>query len=142
MTLYWTPLGRMVRRRMINQMMQDADMNIEQATDMVFPIDVKAESDAYEITALLPGVNSEDLDIQVVNETVSIRGEIKLDRPENDNYLLRERPSGKFNRVLNLPSTLDTEHAEAHVENGVLTLRVPKAETARPKTIKVKTSNN
>jgi HSP20 family protein len=142
MTLYWTPLGRMVRRRMINQMMQDADMNIEQATDMVFPIDVKAESDAYEITALLPGVNSEDLDIQVVNETVSIRGEIKLDRPENDNYLLRERPSGKFNRVLNLPSTLDTEHAEAHVENGILTLRVPKAETARPKTIKVKTSNN
>jgi HSP20 family protein len=135
MTLYWTPLGRMVRRRMINQMMQDADMNIEQATDMVFPIDVKAESDAYEITALLPGVNSEDLDIQVVNETVSIR-------PENDNYLLRERPSGKFNRVLNLPSTLDTEHAEAHVENGILTLRVPKAETARPKTIKVKTSNN
>lgn len=142
MTLYWTPLGRMVRNRMINHMMQDADMNVEPTTSVVFPVDVKAEPDAYEITALLPGVNTEDLDIQVVNETVAIRGELKLDRPENDSYLLRERPSGKFSRVLNLPTTLDPEHAEAHVENGILTLRVPKAETARPKVIKVTTSNN
>jgi HSP20 family protein len=142
MTLYWTPLGQMVRRRMVNQAMQEANMNVEQTTTVVFPVDVKAEQDAYEITALLPGVNSEDLDIQVENETVSIRGELKLDRPEDQSFLLRERPSGKFSRVLNLPTTLDPEHAEARVENGILTLRVPKAETARPRIIKVKTSSN
>ena len=142
MTLYWTPLGQMVRRRMINQAMQAEDMNGEQTSNLVFPIDVKAQKDAYEITALLPGVKSEDLDIQVENDAVTIRGELKLERSEADSYLLTERPSGKFSRVLNMPTALDSEHAEAHVENGILTLRVPKAETARPKTIKVTTSNN
>jgi len=52
---------------------------------------------------------------------------------------VQERPYGKFSRVLSLPTTLDSNGAEASVENGILTLRVPKAETARPKTIKVVT---
>jgi HSP20 family protein len=143
MTLYWTtPFNRMARRHMFDRMMQAADWDAEPTTQVVFPVDVKVENDAYLISALLPGVHAEDLDIQVVNETVTIRGELKVDRDEKDTYLLHERPSGKFSRVLNLPTTLEPEGAEAHVENGVLLLRVPKAETARPKSIKVKAVSN
>jgi HSP20 family protein len=77
--------------------------------------------------------------VEVLGETVTIRGEIKSEQNgEQDGYLLQERRYGKFSRTLNFPVELDGAKAEASVENGVLTLRVPKAETARPKTIKVK----
>ena len=55
------------------------------------------------------------------------------------NYLIQERPNGYFSRVVSLPTTLDPEGADASVENGVLSLRVPKAEAARPKTVKITT---
>jgi HSP20 family protein len=62
---------------------------------------------------------------------------LKVERDEKDNYLFQERPSGKFARVLDLGTALDPNGAEAHLENGVLTLKVAKAEIAKPKTIKV-----
>jgi len=142
MTFYWTPVGQIAHRRMIDRMLQNAGLDVEATTEVLFPVDVKAENDGFEITALLPGVKAEDLDIQVINETVTIQGELKVAREEKDSYVLRERPSGKFSRTLNLSTTLDPNLAEAHMDNGVLTLRVPKAETARPKMIKVTTSNN
>jgi HSP20 family protein len=136
MTLYWTtPLHRMARRHMFDRMA--AGWDAESTCEVIFPVDVKAEDEAYVISALLPGVSAEDLDIQIVNDTVTIRGEMKTTRDEKDTYLLSERPSGKFSRVLNMPVALNSNGAEAHVENGVLTLRVPKAEAAKPKTIKV-----
>lgn len=137
MTFYVsTPMARMARRNMMMNRFMDNDWPTTQA-DVFVPVDVKAEDDAFVITALLPGVKSEDLNIQIVNETVSIQGELQNEREENSSYLLKERPSGKFYRVLTLPETLDASKAEADMENGVLMLRVPKAEQARPKTIKV-----
>ena len=142
MTLYWTPINSYARRHMVERMMQHADWENEPASEVIFPVDVKAEGDNYVISALLPGVLADDLDIQVINETVTIRGELKVERNEKDVYLLRERPSGKFSRVLHLPTPLDPSGAEAHMDNGILTLQVSKAETARPKTIKVKAVSN
>lgn len=135
MTLYVTPRGMMARRRMMERMMQDFDEDVEY--EVRFPMDVRADEDAYEIKALLPGVKSDDISIQVVNETVTISGEIKNERDEKATYLLAERPGGRFNRVITLPASLDSSKAEASFEDGVLTLRVPKAEEARPKTIKI-----
>ena len=103
------------------------------------PLDVIAKDDEYVITAAVPGLKPDDLSVEVLGETVTIRGEIKSEQNgEQDGYLLQERRYGKFSRTLNFPVELDGAKAEASVENGVLTLRVPKAETARPKTIKVK----
>jgi HSP20 family protein len=103
------------------------------------PLDVIAKDDEYVITAAVPGLEPDDLSVEVLGETVTIRGEIKSEQNgEQDGYLLQERRYGKFSRTLNFPVELDGAKAEASVENGVLTLRVPKAETARPKTIKVK----
>ncbi|HEX2981674.1 MAG TPA: Hsp20/alpha crystallin family protein [Anaerolineaceae bacterium] len=138
MTLYITPVGRFARRRMENLAPETLYSN-RLDTDVVFPVDVKLEQDAFEIVALLPGVAPEDVEVQVINETVTIQGEMKDERDENARYLVVERPSGRFCRTLTLPVSLDSAHAEAKMENGVLTLRIPKAETARPKTIKVGT---
>ncbi len=135
MTLYINPVRRTARRRMLDEMMRDWDEDY--SAKITFPIDVKADSDSFTISALLPGVHPDDLDIQIVNEIVTIAGEIKINRDESENYLLTERPSGKFHRVLTLPTPLDSNKVEADLENGVLTIFVPKAEEAKPHTIKI-----
>jgi HSP20 family protein len=124
----------MIRRPWARRWMEQDEH--EQYCDVFIPVDVKAEADAYVLTAMIPGVSADDLNIQVVNETVTIQGEIKAAEEKGD-YLLRERPTGNFSRVLTLPDELDAAKAEADVTNGVLTLRIPKAEDAKPKSIKV-----
>jgi HSP20 family protein len=137
MTFYIsTPWQHMMRRRMMGH---DGESTVER--DIFFPVDVKAENDSFLITALLPGVKPEDLNVQVVNETVSIQGNIENEQDKEHDYLLQERPSGRFYRTLTLPDTLDSAKADANLTNGVLTLRIPKAEEARPKTIKVVSKN-
>ena len=103
------------------------------------PLDVLAKDDEYVITASTPGLKAEDLNVEVTGEMVTLRGEIFAPAPdEKTEWLLQERRYGKFARTLTLPVELDSAKAEAVIENGLLTLRVPKAETARPKMIKVK----
>jgi len=101
------------------------------------PMDIESREDAYVISALLPGIKPEDVDIQIEQETVTIQGEIKLEENDKTNWLLRELPRGPFSRSLELPTGLDAEKAKASFENGILTLSIPKAPEARPKTIKV-----
>jgi HSP20 family protein len=105
--------------------------------DVFFLVDVKIGEDAFEVKALLPGLKAEDVSIQVVNETITLQGEFKFEVDEKANYLLQEIPGGKFCRTINLPDVLDASKAEAEMKDGVLTIRVPKAEEAKPKTIKI-----
>lgn len=134
MTFYISPFGRR-SRRMVERML-DSDWPMVES-EVTFPVDVKAEQDAFVISALVPGLKPEDLNVQIVNETVTLQGEFKNEREESASYLIQERPSGRFCRTLTLTAPLDSVKAEANLENGILTLRVPKAEEARPKTIKV-----
>jgi len=97
-------------------------------------INVREENDAYVLSALVPGIKSDDLNIQVLEDVVRIEGEYKA---EENQYLVRELPSGSFNRTLRLPVPLDAENVEADITDGILTLRLPKAESARPKQIKI-----
>jgi len=135
MTVYINPIRRIPRRRFIEEMMQDWDEDY--ANKLTFPVDVIADNDSFTINALLPGINADDLDIQIVNEIVTISGEIKADREEGATYLLAERPSGRFHRVITLPTPLNPAKVVAKLENGVLTLEIPKAEEAKPRSIKV-----
>jgi HSP20 family protein len=108
---------------------------------ITFPVDVQAEKEAYVLSAYLPGMKSEDLNINVINDTVTITGEVKDEKTtEETNVLLKEWRNGQFSRSLTLPDELDAAKEEASLKDGVLTLRLPKAETALPKAIKV-TSN-
>jgi HSP20 family protein len=136
MTLYITPNRRALRRRTFGPDFSWPDVFDSQ---VYFPVDVKAEPEAFVITALLPGLKPDEINIQIVDETVSIQGEFKGEAEANDSYLIKERPAGSFNRVITLPDPLDADRAEASFDQGVLTLRVPKAESARPKTIKINT---
>ncbi len=100
------------------------------------PIDVYTTPEEVVIIASIPGVNPEDVEITLEGETLTIRGE--LPRPYEDvNYILRERPYGKFIRTLTLNVPVNADAAEATFHNGVLSLRIPKADAVRPKTIKV-----
>jgi len=136
MTLCGTPARRAHRRYMVDDIMRDWDENY--TSELTFPIDVGTDNEAFTIKALLPGIKPEDLDIQIVNEIVTISGEFKADHEEGATYLLAEIPGGKFHRAITLPIPLNAADVEASLENGILTLTIPKAEEAKPRTIKVK----
>lgn len=102
------------------------------------PLDVHARDDEFVISAPVPGLKAEDLKIQILEDVVTLRADIDDQASESEATLLREIPQGGFERSLRLPAPLDAQHAEAKIENGLLTLRIPKAEEARPKTIQVK----
>jgi HSP20 family protein len=97
-------------------------------------VDVRDEDDTYVINALTPGLKADDLNIQILEDVVTIEGEFKSDEQE---YLLSELPHGSFRRTLRLPVAVEADKADAKITDGVLTLRLPKAESALPKTIKV-----
>jgi len=88
------------------------------------------------IRAELPGVKPEDFKVTVEGRRLTLTGERKPEGPEA-NYHRRERPIGKFSRVFQLPEDLDVDHAEAKLTNGVLTLRLPRAASARARQITV-----
>lgn len=135
MTLYFTNPPRFIRRPWAHRWMEPEVQ--ESRSDLMIPVDIRVDDDGYFLTALIPGVTAEELNIQIVNETVSIQGEMRNTRNENDRFLLSELPSGQFTRVLTLPDELDATKAEADIAHGILTLRIPKAEDAKPKSIKV-----
>lgn len=138
MTVYIrTPYGRFPRYRRAANFPDNWELEDSQ---VFFPVDVREKDDDFIITAMLPGLKPEDVEIQIVNETVSLKGEFKNDFEEGANYLLQERPSGKFFRSIAMSDIMDASKAEAQMENGILTLRIPKAEAAKPKTIKVTTT--
>jgi HSP20 family protein len=97
-------------------------------------VNIREEDDAYILSALVPGLKAEDLNIQVLEDVLRIEGEYKLNESE---YLLQELPHGSFKRTLRLPTIVDADHVEAKITDGVLTLKLPKAESARPKKINI-----
>lgn len=91
------------------------------------------------VEASLPGVKPEDLDIQIVGDVLTIRGEVKREHEtKKENYIHCERVFGSFQRSLRLPVPVVAESAKAEAEHGVVTLRLPKAEQVQPKSIRVK----
>jgi len=106
----------------------------------VFPlINISEDKDNYYVRAELPGVKAEDLDISVTADSLVITGERKIPEEENVNYHRREREAGKFSRVIALPGQINPEKVEAKCKNGILTVVLPKAETAKTRQVTIKT---
>ena len=139
MTIYISPYRRMAAmREAMNRMFEDGiGETASHEREMMLAVDVVADDEAYEIVALVPGLEADDVNIEVLNNTVTLRGEFKSTAEEDDKFLVDELPAGRFSRVVTLPTALDPSKAEASVKNGVLHLRIPKAEAHRPKSIKV-----
>lgn len=106
-------------------------------SDIHVPLDVIAEDGAYLIEMIVPGLEPDDVEIEIVEKTVSVQGEFKAADADVD-FLRKERPSGKFRRVIRLPKLLDMEKSEANLQKGILSLRIPVAQEALPKTIQIK----
>lgn len=139
MTMYISPYRRMARMRDAMNRLLEENLADQESVDreMMLAVDVQAEDEAFVIKALVPGLDADDVDVEILNNTVTIRGEFKEGEGDDVKYLTCELPSGRFSRVITLPVALDPAKAEAALKNGVFTLRVPKAEAHRPKIIKV-----
>lgn len=106
--------------------------------DGYFPVDLFENGDEVVLKASLPGVKPEDIDIQVTGDHLTLKAESKDETEEKgQNWYRRERRSGTFVRQFQLPTEVDSAKANASFEDGVLRLTLPKAETVKPKTIKV-----
>ena len=134
-----SPFGELERmRRQMDRLYEDVMTPHRQPQAGVFPlINLTEDKDRYYVRAELPGVNGNDLDIQVTGKNLSISGERKISAEENAKYHRREREAGTFSRIIGLPGEVNTDKVEAKMENGILTIAVPKAEIAKPKQITV-----
>jgi HSP20 family protein len=91
------------------------------------------------VETALPGIDPGDVDVSITGNTLIIEGETKAEKEvEEGNYIYRERRFGAYSRSLTLPVGVKADKAEAEYENGVLKLRLPKVEEAKPKAIQVK----
>jgi HSP20 family protein len=98
--------------------------------------------DRYILSAQLPGVAPEDVDLSITGETLTMNGDRK--RPEgvsDEGYRRQERPFGRWTRTVTLPDRVESGNVSASFAQGVLTVTIPKAESARPRHIAVATTN-
>jgi HSP20 family protein len=103
-----------------------------------FPlINVFNDGDDFVVVAELPGVKKEDLDIQVRGDNVRIHGKKMVTYEENASVHRRERAAGEFDRTITLPDQIDAAKVGAEYRDGVLTLRLPRAESAKPRTVTI-----
>jgi HSP20 family protein len=102
------------------------------------PMDVYATDDDFVLEANLPGVKPEEVDITVEGNTLTVSGETQSSRKEDEGAtILQEIRRGRFTRTVTLPAGLEPDKAKATFEDGVLTLRIPKAEQVKPRQIKI-----
>jgi HSP20 family protein len=102
------------------------------------PLDLMETDDAYVVKASLPGVKPDDVDISVHRNVLSITGETRGEEERGEGRIHhRERWFGRFRRQVSLPGDVDANACDASFEDGVLTIRLPKTEEARPKRISV-----
>ncbi len=103
-------------------------------------INIREDADNYYLEALLPGVDVQHLDMNVVGGTLTLSGERKEDEGEGRTWHRRERGAGKFLRTIELPMEIDANKVNAEYRNGVLRVTLPKAEAVKPKRIAIKAS--
>ena len=106
------------------------------------PVNMWEDKDTVHVVARVPGLEANDLDIQLTGETLSIRGRFESDAEREESkdwcWYSNELWYGPFERTITLPTQVQTDKIDAMFKNGVLHLSVPKAEEVKPKTIKVK----
>lgn len=102
------------------------------------PLDVIEDADGYSVLAVLPGVAPESIEVRLAGQALSIAGELRLpELAEGSRYRLRELAGGRFERSLRLAYPVDADAVQANYSHGLLSLRLPKAESSKPRRIAV-----
>ena len=122
---------------------------LERATDRFFrdvptrrrpsypPLELEDKGDNLVITAELPGVDKEEVELTVLKDTLTIAGEKKLPAENDTKYIRHERAYGTFRKLVNLPYSVAQDNIKASYKDGVLTITLPKADEAKPRQIDV-----
>ena len=150
----WDPWGDIVTlREAMNNLLEESFVSRGRPGDPVAPspttagavglaLDVREMGDAFEVTASVPGVSPDNVEITVLGDRLRIRGERKGETEpaaaDGGRWVLRERRYGPFERTVNLPTAVKPDAASAEFKDGVLTIRLPKADEAQPRTIPVR----
>jgi HSP20 family protein len=115
----------------------------EQARPWTPPVDIIETENELVLKADVPQVEQKDIDIQIENGTLTLKGERKFEQEqEGKGYHRIERSYGSFVRCFSLPDTVDAEKVRADYKAGVLTVTLPKKELAKPRSVKIEVSNN
>ncbi|HEY8547625.1 MAG TPA: Hsp20/alpha crystallin family protein [Acidimicrobiales bacterium] len=122
--------------RELDRLTEQFDQLWRRASSTV-PFDAVRHDNEVTIQVDLPGVDPEDIDLTVERDTLTISATREWQREDGDEVLAAERPHGTFTRRVLLGESLDTSRLEADYDKGVLTIRVPVAETAQPRKITV-----
>jgi HSP20 family protein len=138
----WQVLGRL--HRQIDQVFGDslgaAAANGDATVSWVPSVDVHEEADKFVVRADLPGVEGKDISVTADNGVLTVRGERKLEKRENQNGFERlERSEGAFLRRFTLPKTVRSEEIKARHVNGVLEVTIPKQPAPEPRRVSVET---
>ena len=136
----WNPIRDMITmREAMDRAMDDAVRNRQSPipTAWLLPIDAYVTQEAIVLQTDVPGLKPEELSVTLEGDTLTIRGELKTTDNERK-YLLRERPSGRFERTLTINTPIDQNKVEAQFADGVLTLTLPKTEAVKPHQITIK----
>jgi HSP20 family protein len=143
----WDPFREMVTfREAMDRWLQQSISGTGQLLSNIrpesIPIDALERDDAFEVRAAVPGVRPEDVEVTVQGERVTIRAEVRpTEEPSTDTWLMREHRFGLLQRSITLPAPVSSENAEARIENGVLSLRLPKTQGVEARRISVASSS-
>jgi HSP20 family protein len=138
----WDPFRELsVLQDRMNRLFQDFAPRHEQeltAGNFVPPVDIYEDEQSVTLKVEVPGLDPKDVDVQVENNTLTIKGERKFEKEEKEeNFHRIERRYGSFVRSFTLPSSVDTDKVKADYEHGVLKIQLAKRAEAKPKQIKV-----
>lgn len=138
----WEPMREMMTlREAMDRLFDDAftrPLSLS-AVSALPAIDLYQTADEVVLKATLPGLKTEDVQISVTGDVLTLRGEFKQqDAKEEATWHIREQRFGSFERSILLPTEVQTDKARADFENGILTVTLPKAEAVKPRTISIK----
>ena len=139
----WEPAREMMTLRdAMDRLFDDAFTRPLRLNDGHWPIptvDMYQTDNEVIVKAAIPGVKTDDVQINVTGEMLTIKGETKeKEEVKEKAYHLREQRWGSFERIVALPTDVIADKAKAEFENGILTITLPKAEEVRPKSITIK----
>lgn len=139
----WDPFREMVSLRdAFNTLLQESFVRPDSLSGggsvLALPLDISETAEAFVVRASLPGVRPEDVQVTIHGDTLTIQGESGAEEEQQgETWHLRERRLGTFRRTVTLSVPVDADRAVAEHDHGVLRLTLPKAESARPRQIKV-----
>jgi len=141
----WDPFGEMMTLRdAMNQLFEDSMVSPSRSgtsgNTLAMPLNIRETEDGFQVEAVVPGLQPDDLNITIHDNVLTISGETRQEQKnegKQGNWHVMERRYGRFSRSVSLPTTVKADDVQASLENGILHLEIPKAEQVRPRKIAV-----